>query len=106
MNESIGLVFLLVVAAAIFFVLAFSSGPSAVRFLKLKRESKLWVRLIGACGLVWVSLSFIIDPRLGPRPMTPAVWNKVNTARTMLGGVIIGLFIAVYSQRFENQSKD
>ena len=101
------LVLALVLLAASFLALIFLPRSLCVRLLQLKAESKLWVRLIGLFGIVWVVLVLITEPELMLSGLFAAAnqTNQTNqtltTARNIVGGVICGLFLALYTQRFE-----
>ena len=77
-----------------FATLAFAPPEITVKILGTKQPSRLWVRLAGIVGLAWLLLGMI---KFEPNHVAPVMLQ----VRAMLGGVAIGLLIAVMTKRAE-----
>src|SRR5205809_5226995 len=85
-----------------FFLWLLCTAPATVaRRLKLHEESRLWIRLIGVCGIVWVGLVLATDPRVKAVKWSRPVPATLERARYCFGGAVLALFLAVYTKGFE-----
>ncbi len=60
------------------------------------------VRMVGALGLVYVALVVLTRPDFGVLT-EPLRRGGAVTARTFVGGLIVGLLAAVYSERCDEK---
>ena len=100
------LLIVLAVLFAYFFALAIVPPAASSRFLKLRRESKLWARLIGIMGIIWIALTLAVDARLHLFQLTYRTKTTLTTTRNTLGGVVIGLLLALHTERFDRREVD
>jgi hypothetical protein len=93
--------FLVIIALSIgFSLLAFAPPNITAGILGFKEKSPLWGKLIGFLGLVWLLMGLIppeIISSAGLRQFLPSL-------RMFLGGIVVGLFVAVLTKRFERKS--
>ncbi len=60
------------------------------------------VRMVGALGLVYTALVVLTRPDFGV--LTEPLWSGgAVTARTFVGGLIVGLLAAVYCERCDEK---
>jgi hypothetical protein len=57
--------------------------------------------MIGIVGLVWIAMVLMTTPKLKLIDPSSATKARLYTARHYLGGAIIALFVALYTQRLE-----
>ena len=81
--------------------------PAALaRFIRLPRPSKLWLRLFGLCGLVWLALSLVTDPHLKLTHFATPPDIDLTRLKSYLIGLAIGLYLALLTERLDRQSKE
>ena len=99
------------IPAAILFVfcsaLALLSPRASARLLRLHRESRLWVRLIGIFGLAFVALRLLTEQSLDAFYRS-SYWKTIflEKVRSNMAGVCIGLCLAFITENFDRRSKD
>jgi hypothetical protein len=87
-----------------FAILAFAPRKIAGSLFKIAQGSRCWARLAGVLGLSWLFLGFIVDPP--PSSGEEAGRARLSMARSMCGGVVIGLMIALGTKRYEQSGTD
>jgi len=63
------------------------------------RTSRLWCRLIGISGAIWVVLFLLTDRQLALFPISATTDAKIAFVRHLLAGTMVGLLIAVFTHR-------
>ena len=100
-------------AKVILILLVFLAFCSALLFwprfastylLQLPKESRVWGRLIGVIGIISVGMTFVTDHRLNIVHVSYSVIAHLNFTKHILFGIIIGLFLAMYTQNKERGS--
>ena len=85
---------------------AFLPPTASARLFKLRRESKLWVRLIGIFGLGWIALTLLTDPQLRLSELSSPPNIDLVKAKSYLIGMAIGLGVALLTERYDRRSKE
>ncbi len=86
-----------------FSALAFLPRNVSARLLQRPAESRLWARLIGLLGIAWLALELITDPQLTLSRSFLDLKQTLTTARNTMGGMILGMLFALYTQDFERR---
>src|SRR5437773_2364965 len=86
-----------------FSALAFLGRTSSRRLLRLKNESRIWVRLIGILGILWVALVIVTDWKPNFVEVSPYARVVLLKIRHYVGGIVIGLFFALRTQDAERK---
>ena len=89
-----------VIAIAFVFLPSNLSGG----FIGVRTQARLSVRLMGVFGLIWLVLAIALDRRLQTVELLPTTRQLLMAARHYLGGIIIGLFIAIYTRKVDEAS--
>ena len=85
-----------------FCLLLFAPPRTVAGLLGLKWESKIWARLVGILGFVWILLGFARNELAGLVRPTPTGDSILLVARCLCGGIIIGLLLAIVTKHREN----
>ena len=87
-----------------FAILAFAPAGITAKFLSLRTESRLWARLSGYLGLVYVGLGlFLVGYADGV--VTAKGKDVLYVVKHTCGGILIGLMIALMTKDYENRHK-
>jgi len=82
-----------------FAMLIFAPPDLCAKVLGVKQPSRLWARLAGIVGLAWLVLGLI---KFEPTRIAPVMLQ----VRAMLGGVTIGLMVAIMTKRSERMTNN
>lgn len=74
---------------------------SVQQLLSLRRPSKLWARLVGLSGLLWVVLAVFVHDDLGILDGSSEGAGALRVLRYYVGGVAVGPFIALSTKHKE-----
>jgi len=89
------------------FVAVFSSAllglprHSAAKFLGLKNESKVWIRVLGGCGVCWLLLTMLVRDGQDVISLSVPAKSQILTAKHYFGGAIVAFFFVLYTKRIE-----
>ena len=98
MNNA-GIAFLVI----LFATLLFAPRIASKKLLNLPEHTLFRVRLIGVVGMALVALMVTTQARFSPyaTPLWTDDW--LVKPRQLMSGAIIGLFVALYAERFERK---
>jgi hypothetical protein len=82
--------------------MAFWPRLVSTRISGLQRENRLWVRMAGLLGLLWVALTIIGWFLHGNPNITPRMWNLLKTIRGLPMGMMFGLLLALCTRKRES----
>lgn len=85
-----------------FSLLLFAPPCTTAWLLGTKRESRLWARLAGGVGYVWILFGLLANELVGPLQVTAAGQGVFLMLKHLSGGIVIGLLIAISTKRFED----
>ena len=89
------------VLAVGFSILAFVPPKISARMLGSGTESRLWGRLVGILGLVYIVLGLAASEYSGHLRLTPAGKELLLKLKDVCAGVVIGLLVAWATKRHE-----
>jgi uncharacterized membrane protein YqgA involved in biofilm formation len=92
------------VLAVGFSILAFAPAGIISKFLSLRTESRLWARLSGYLGLVYVVLGLFLVG-YADSVVTAKGKDVLYVVKHTCGGVLIGLMIALMTKNYESHHK-
>jgi hypothetical protein len=95
--------FILILLFGISLTLLFLHEEKSAWLLGLRIRSRLWVRIIGALGVVWVGLAVITNRELALFQMSADRAAELTMIRHYVAGAICGLFLAVYTKTRETR---
>ena len=98
--SKISYIAILVIAIAFVFLPSNLSGS----FIGARTQTKLSVRLMGVFALIWLVLAIASDRRLQTVELLPTTRQVLMAARHYLGGMIIGVYIAICCRKFDEGS--
>jgi hypothetical protein len=65
------------------------------------QPSRLWIRLFGGFGLLWLLLALATNQDLKLVDLSAKTMTWLHTAKSCIAGIMIGLLIAILTRRFE-----
>ncbi len=73
----------------------------SARVIAVKPPSRLWIRWFGGFGLLWSLLGFAALGEWGLLELSPMAMRLLFAAKCCILGIMMGLFIAILTRRFE-----